>query len=581
MKRKNKIFNLVMVAGVISAVPFNVFAQELNLFDIDWSSEMGEQGKESFDSVIKSRDGGYIVVGEIDSNPDKLAPRGDAFIGKFNSNGERVWYNELAGNDTDLFTNVLEAKDGSIYAVGKSYSSDLDFENPNTNPNAILVKFDASGNKVDLKAKSDEGKQINYTDLIESKDGEIIVVGDKVIDGVRTGFMEVLTGDKEGYTQPIQYREYTTKINDIIESSNGGYILSGSMEKPSNTENEKESVPFICEISEDFKEIWNYNTIFEEEEFLKVVNGSVNEVVLKDNGFIAVGYTNNENPDTFIISLDKNGKMEWYDINRNENYEVLNSVMINSKKEILVLKESRPNSKFDYLNDFRMTVDKYSIDGKKINSYEVNGDYNNLDTSMALMTEDDSIVVVGKMFNKVLEPNAKCDIETLATSNEECVQSDGIILKLKEKMEVENPDVEIPVLPPQENPCDVNSKPEITANEIIIYEGEDFEVFKGVIATDKEDGDITKTIVITYNDVDTSKPGEYKVIYKVSDSCGNEIEKERRVIVRKKPNKPSDVTENSQGSTEKPQTGDVGIVYAGMAIASSVGLVTVNRKKKK
>ena len=56
----------------------------------------------------------------------------------------------------------------------------------------------------------------------------------------------------------------------------------------------------------------------------------------------------------------------------------------------------------------------------------------------------------------------------------------------------------------------------------------------GVTAMDKEDGDITKDIKVIENNVDTEKSGDYKVIYKVTDSEGASKTKEINVKVNEK-----------------------------------------------
>lgn len=53
----------------------------------------------------------------------------------------------------------------------------------------------------------------------------------------------------------------------------------------------------------------------------------------------------------------------------------------------------------------------------------------------------------------------------------------------------------------------------------------------GYKAIDDCEGDITSKVVVT-NNVNTSKTGQYEVIYKVSDSYGNSDEVKRKVIVR-------------------------------------------------
>ena len=77
-----------------------------------------------------------------------------------------------------------------------------------------------------------------------------------------------------------------------------------------------------------------------------------------------------------------------------------------------------------------------------------------------------------------------------------------------------------------------NKAPEITVEDITLTVGDEFNPQNNVKATDQEDGDITKNIKITTNTVDTTKPGEYKVIYEVSDSKGKKTTKEIKVIVK-------------------------------------------------
>ncbi|MDD2378217.1 MAG: DUF5011 domain-containing protein, partial [Bacilli bacterium] len=75
-----------------------------------------------------------------------------------------------------------------------------------------------------------------------------------------------------------------------------------------------------------------------------------------------------------------------------------------------------------------------------------------------------------------------------------------------------------------------NDPPVINANNRTIKIGDTFEPLSGVTANDKEDGQITNIEVVT-NDVDTTKVGTYKVIYKVIDKANNEVTKEIFITV--------------------------------------------------
>ncbi len=57
----------------------------------------------------------------------------------------------------------------------------------------------------------------------------------------------------------------------------------------------------------------------------------------------------------------------------------------------------------------------------------------------------------------------------------------------------------------------------------------------GYSASDNYDGDITDKVIVE-NNVDTSKKGEYNVVYKVKDSSGNDFEINRKIVVKEKTN---------------------------------------------
>lgn len=65
--------------------------------------------------------------------------------------------------------------------------------------------------------------------------------------------------------------------------------------------------------------------------------------------------------------------------------------------------------------------------------------------------------------------------------------------------------------------------PTITGKDMNINKGSDFDPFNPIIglkATDSIDGDITSKIKVVYNNVDTSNPGIYHVVYEVTNSYG-------------------------------------------------------------
>lgn len=68
----------------------------------------------------------------------------------------------------------------------------------------------------------------------------------------------------------------------------------------------------------------------------------------------------------------------------------------------------------------------------------------------------------------------------------------------------------------------LNKIPVINAQDRIVQLGEKFDPLEGVTATDEEDGDLTKSIKVIRNDVNTEVAGDYTVVFSVTDKqCCN------------------------------------------------------------
>ena len=76
-----------------------------------------------------------------------------------------------------------------------------------------------------------------------------------------------------------------------------------------------------------------------------------------------------------------------------------------------------------------------------------------------------------------------------------------------------------------------NVDPVINAENLTIEKGVYFDPLDGVTALDEEDGNLTHKITVEENEVNVSKSGTYKVIYKVTDSMGKTASKSIVVTV--------------------------------------------------
>ena len=103
----------------------------------------------------------------------------------------------------------------------------------------------------------------------------------------------------------------------------------------------------------------------------------------------------------------------------------------------------------------------------------------------------------------------------------------------------------------------INTAPVLNGltNKTILI-NEKFDKLAGITASDKEDGDLTSKIKVT-GEVDTSKAGEYKLTYSVTDSNGLETNKTIIITVKSK-----DANNDTYDASKIYLTGDV-VIYNG------------------
>ncbi|GFP77684.1 glycoside hydrolase family 3 N-terminal domain-containing protein [Clostridium fungisolvens] len=92
----------------------------------------------------------------------------------------------------------------------------------------------------------------------------------------------------------------------------------------------------------------------------------------------------------------------------------------------------------------------------------------------------------------------------------------------------------------------------IDTNDLTINVGDKFNPLDGVKAIDINGDDLTSKLEVVSNNVDTTKAGTYKVVYKVVDREGNVINKERIITVKEVPQQPGDNGNNPGNGGNNP-----------------------------
>jgi hypothetical protein len=149
-----------------------------SLGEIEWQKKYGGQGEDIAMGIKPVSDGGYIAIGETQSNDgDVIGNNGnvDLWLVKMNHLGELEWQNTLGGLGYDSGRNIKEVSDGYIIC-GHAGSNNGDVVGHHGSLDAWVLKLDLQGEIVWQKALG--GSNADYArDFVVEEDGSVIVTG--------------------------------------------------------------------------------------------------------------------------------------------------------------------------------------------------------------------------------------------------------------------------------------------------------------------------------------------------------------------------------------------------------------------
>jgi hypothetical protein len=127
--------------------------------------------------ISVSNDGSIYLIGYTgnDFNGQKNPDGHDSFLLKYNSSGDLVYARLISGSSTDYAGSIAIGKDACVYVVGWT-QSDLNREGNHGSTDAFLLKYDSNGNLIYTKLIG--GEYYDYaTGVSVTSDDCVYVIG--------------------------------------------------------------------------------------------------------------------------------------------------------------------------------------------------------------------------------------------------------------------------------------------------------------------------------------------------------------------------------------------------------------------
>mgnify|MGYP000952546484 FL=1 len=233
---------------------------------------------------------------------------------------------------------------------------------------------------------------------------------------------------------------------------------------------------------------------------------------------------------------------------------------------------------------------------KQINALRLT-DYNDINANVTMLKSADGVVAYQAeqsdgTYVVIFNANAdKTAIEGLANGSYQVLAADGKVYSDDAIANVdlaEGASYEAGALSATVLKLDSSTKPDTDSAPVIkglvasdsVTLGSKFDPMSGVSAWDEVDGDLTDKITVE-GSVDTSKEGEYTLVYSVTNSRGKTATFTRTVTVRKPAVQPA--SDKKSDAVQSPNTGSAitGFALAAVALAiASVFAFAASRRKE-
>lgn len=319
---------------------------------------------ESAETVIKTSDGGYAVLGFTQSTDgditDKTDSSYDVWLLRFDQDNNLLWNKTYGGTNDEKGHDLTQTEDGGFAVIGYTFSNDGDVNNNAGQQDFWLFKTDAQGNLqwektygysgldygLSIKPTNDNGFILSGVLDVTSSGGEGNTRQQQTFHA--GGDYWVLKVDQTGNLIWSKYFGglFTDTAYDVIPTNDNGFIIIGSSDsEDTDISNNIGSYDFWA-VKVDNQGVLQWEQNYggtQIDEAYKIIKTN-------NNNYLIVGDTRSEDEDisntfgaadVWAITISEDGNL----INQNsyggENFDVSRSVISDSENGFLICGSSR------------------------------------------------------------------------------------------------------------------------------------------------------------------------------------------------------------------------------------------------
>jgi len=262
-----------------------------------YTAAYGGRNSDIANSVVPVK-GGFMITGVTSSFGNRIE---SLYLAKISKGGNLVWQNGYYSDKDDYYkgNDLIAISDTNVLVAGsedhiKFFDSEV---------NIYLNAIDYRGKRNGIKRYGGEDLERAYS-IIETDDG-YVMAGETETWGHGRSDAYIIKIDKDGnriWHNAFGF-DYDEKANEVIATSDGGYLLVGV----SDSDHKNQDGVYVVKVDKNGQRVWQslYGSREDDEGF---------GVVEVNDGFVIAGYTKgtkNYDSDVYLLKIDKEGGLLW------------------------------------------------------------------------------------------------------------------------------------------------------------------------------------------------------------------------------------------------------------------------------
>ncbi len=352
--------------------------------DTTWTHTFGGSSADGVQAMQQTIDGGFILAGYTFSFGSSYV---NAYLVRTDAAGNLVWSNAYGGAGWEYLFAVAETADGGFVAAGYTTSTGAG------SMDMYLLRVDAQGNLLWERTFGGAGIDVAQGVAVDSQ-GDLVLAGYTHSSGAGENDVFIVKTDAEGNELWSQVRggEESDAAMDVLVDNQGNYLVAGAS---GSFEAENRDV-YVLKLSPDGNIFWeqlygHHGDFLSYEWGNDIIETSDGGYLVAGNSNAALGGSTGELMNMYLVRIDAQGNLLWEEFaGRGQFYDYGNAVLELPGGDFLVAGTSKTRSNNNEIYIARVNAQGAAQDGSTF------GDFGSEWGSAIALTPDGAIVLAGQ-----------------------------------------------------------------------------------------------------------------------------------------------------------------------------------------